>query len=48
MHEAMPPARIVGFAIVWVALAVFTYDSIRAYRHQVQLAVQDTRLSMSK
>jgi chloramphenicol-sensitive protein RarD len=48
MHEAMPAARIVGFAIVWVALAVFTYDSIRAYRRQIQLAAEETRLSVSK
>jgi chloramphenicol-sensitive protein RarD len=29
-HEPMPPARLVGFAIVWLALAVFTVDSLRA------------------
>jgi chloramphenicol-sensitive protein RarD len=27
--EPMPPARLAGFAIVWVALAVFTVDSLR-------------------
>jgi chloramphenicol-sensitive protein RarD len=27
--EPMPPARLTGFAIVWVALAVFTVDSLR-------------------
>jgi chloramphenicol-sensitive protein RarD len=31
-HEAMPPARLAGFAIVWVALAVFTADSVRNAR----------------
>ena len=31
-HEPMPPARLVGFAIVWAALAVFTVDSLRAAR----------------
>ena len=31
-HEPMPPARLVGFAIVWAALAVFTIDSLRAAR----------------
>ena len=30
--EPMPPARLVGFAIVWVALAVFTVDSVRSAR----------------
>jgi chloramphenicol-sensitive protein RarD len=28
--EPMPPARLVGFAIVWLALAVFTIDTLRA------------------
>jgi len=27
--EPMPPARLAGFAIVWLALAVFTADSLR-------------------
>ncbi len=30
--EPMPPARLVGFAVVWVALALFTVDSLRAGR----------------
>ena len=30
--EPMPPVRLVGFAIVWLALAVFTIDSLRAAR----------------
>jgi chloramphenicol-sensitive protein RarD len=32
--EQMPPARWVGFAFVWVALAVFTYDLLRTGRSQ--------------
>lgn len=31
-HEAMPPARWVGFALIWVALAVFTVDAVRRAR----------------
>ena len=31
-HEPMPPARLAGFVTVWVALAVFTVDSLRAAR----------------
>jgi chloramphenicol-sensitive protein RarD len=27
--EPMPPARLAGFAIIWVALAVFTVDTLR-------------------
>jgi chloramphenicol-sensitive protein RarD len=30
--EAMPPARLAGFVIVWVALAVFTVDTLRHAR----------------
>jgi chloramphenicol-sensitive protein RarD len=30
--EPMPPARLAGFAIVWVALAVFTVDTLRHAR----------------
>jgi chloramphenicol-sensitive protein RarD len=30
--EPMPPARLAGFVIVWVALAVFTADSLRSAR----------------
>ena len=29
-HEPMPPARWLGFALIWVALAVFTADALRA------------------
>lgn len=32
--ESMPPARWIGFGIVWVALAVFTWDSLRHSRSQ--------------
>jgi chloramphenicol-sensitive protein RarD len=31
-HEPMPPARVAGFAVVWVALGVFTADSLRTAR----------------
>ncbi|TYB69566.1 EamA family transporter RarD [Nonomuraea sp. PA05] len=30
--EVMPSSRWIGFSIVWLALAVFTYDSLRAAR----------------
>jgi chloramphenicol-sensitive protein RarD len=30
--EPMPPLRLVGFAVVWFALAVFTVDTLRAAR----------------
>ncbi len=31
-REPMPPARLAGFALVWLALVAFTYDSVRAAR----------------
>ncbi|MEU5669532.1 EamA family transporter RarD [Micromonospora sp. NPDC047762] len=31
-HEPMPPARLAGFALVWLALIVFTADAVRASR----------------
>lgn len=31
-REPMPPARLAGFALIWVALAVFTVDGIRHAR----------------
>ncbi|WP_370018258.1 EamA family transporter RarD [Planotetraspora sp. GP83] len=31
-HETMPASRWIGFAVVWLALSVFTYDSLRAAR----------------
>ena len=29
-HEPMPPARWLGFALIWVALAVFSVDALSA------------------
>ncbi|WP_213007175.1 EamA family transporter RarD [Paractinoplanes toevensis] len=31
-HEPMPPARLAGFCLVWVALIIFTADAIRQGR----------------
>ena len=31
-HEPMPPARWLGFALIWLALAVFTVDAVRRAR----------------
>lgn len=39
LHEPMPPARLFGFGLVWVALAIFTWDGIRRMR----AAARDTR-----
>jgi chloramphenicol-sensitive protein RarD len=40
--EPMPPARLAGFVIVWVALAVFTADSLRHARTAGRRPVVDT------
>ncbi len=40
--EPMPPARLIGFAIVWVALAVFTVDTLRHARAGSRPAVAET------
>jgi chloramphenicol-sensitive protein RarD len=36
-HEPMPPARLVGFALVWVALALYTAEAFRHYRQQIRV-----------
>jgi chloramphenicol-sensitive protein RarD len=40
--EPMPPARLAGFVIVWIALAVFTADSLRHARTGGRRPVVDT------
>jgi chloramphenicol-sensitive protein RarD len=39
--EPMPPVRLVGFALVWAALAVFTADTLRHARAGVRRAEAD-------
>jgi chloramphenicol-sensitive protein RarD len=40
--EPMPPARLAGFVIVWVALAVFSIDSLRQARAGARRRAADT------
>jgi chloramphenicol-sensitive protein RarD len=40
--EPMPPARLAGFVIVWIALAVFTGDSLRHARTAGRRPIVDT------
>lgn len=35
-HEAMPPERWAGFALVWLALALLTWDALRTARRAAQ------------
>jgi chloramphenicol-sensitive protein RarD len=37
-HEPMPPARSAAFALVWLALAVFTWDGLRVRRARIVAA----------
>lgn len=39
-REAMPPMRWVGFILVWIALAIFTYEVITHHRRQIRLATE--------
>ena len=39
-QEDMSTGRWVGFALVWVALAIFTFESIRHRRQQLRLAAE--------
>ena len=33
-HESLPPSRVVGFALVWVGLAIATADAARRFTYQ--------------
>ncbi|HUQ61612.1 EamA family transporter RarD [Lentzea sp.] len=39
VHEPMPASRWAGFALVWLALAVFTFDALRNRRRQAPAPV---------
>ncbi|WNV76284.1 EamA family transporter RarD [Geodermatophilus sp. DSM 44513] len=41
-QEPMPPARLAGFVIVWVALAVFTVDGLRTARDGARRRAAET------
>ena len=41
-HEPMPPVRWVGFALVWVALAIFTVESIVTARRRAAVTEPTT------
>ena len=38
--EAMTPVKWVGFALVWLALAMFTGEALRHRRRQLQLVAE--------
>lgn len=39
-HEDMSPGRWLGFGLVWVALVIFTVESVRHRRQQLRLAAE--------
>jgi chloramphenicol-sensitive protein RarD len=39
--EPLPPARLAGFVVVWVALALFTADALGHRRRQLRIAVPE-------
>jgi chloramphenicol-sensitive protein RarD len=39
-HEAMSTGRWIGFALVWVALAIFTVESVRNRRRQLRVVAE--------
>jgi chloramphenicol-sensitive protein RarD len=39
LGEPLPPAKLAGFALVWLALALFTADLVGHHRRQLRLAV---------
>ena len=39
-HEDMPPGRWIGFALVWMALIVFTVEALNHRRRQLRLVAQ--------
>ncbi|WP_067829965.1 EamA family transporter RarD [Nocardia inohanensis] len=42
VHESMPASRWAGFALIWLALGVFTFDAVRRSRRaQVPVAVPE-------
>lgn len=44
-REDMPPGRWIGFALVWVALALFTYEALSHRRRELQLAAASSTAS---
>ncbi len=41
-HEPMPAMRLAGFALIWVALALFTFETLRHLRQQPRVRPVET------
>ena len=46
-HEAMPPERWAGFALVWLALSLLTFDALRAARRGARALRESARTTGS-
>ena len=42
--EAMPPMRLVGYIMVWIALAIFTFEALHYRRRQLQLIAESSAI----
>ena len=47
-HEDMPAGRWIGFVLVWVALAIFTVESLRHRRRSLQLTAEVARPRLTR
>ncbi|MER5386458.1 EamA family transporter RarD [Streptomyces sp. NPDC002688] len=45
-HEAMPPERWAGFALVWLALSLLTFDALRAARRGARALRESARATV--
>jgi chloramphenicol-sensitive protein RarD len=41
-HEPMPAMRLAGFALIWVSLALFTFETLRHLRQQPRVRTVET------
>lgn len=45
LGEQMPPGRWIGFTLVWLALAVFTWDALRERRRQLAVVAESAAVA---
>ncbi|MDN5892685.1 MAG: EamA family transporter RarD, partial [Nocardioides sp.] len=43
-HEDMPPGRWIGFVLVWIALSIFTFETVNHRRRQLRLTTEASAL----
>jgi chloramphenicol-sensitive protein RarD len=45
LHEGLPPERLAGFVLVWIALTVLTIDALRDARAATTERIVSNRLT---